>query len=86
MLYYYHKQPCEHNNFSKYWSIWMKLCMQAYIHKISDEFENQIYSIKFDGVIALCNTAIFSPLFVYNIEFQVTVKAHGPLKVVGNNV
>ena len=39
----------------------MKLCMQAaYIHKIWDEFENQIDSIIFDGVIALCCKTIIS--------------------------
>ena len=52
-LYYYHEQPCEYNISSIYQSILMKLCMQAYIHKISDEFKNQIDLIIFARVIAL---------------------------------
>ena len=42
----------------------MKLCMLAYIHKISNEFENQIDSIIFDGVIALCCIIIISNLVI----------------------
>ena len=36
--------------------------MQAYMHKILNEFENQIDSIKSDGVIALCCIIIISIL------------------------
>ena len=61
-LYYYHKQHCEHNNISIYISILMKLCMQVYIHKISDEFENQIDSIISDVTIALCCIIVISNL------------------------
>ena len=45
--------PLEHNNLSIYQRIFTKFCMQAYIHKISNEFEKQIASIIFNGVIAL---------------------------------
>ena len=60
LLYYYYKQPCEHNNLGIYQPILMKLCLPAYIHKISDESENQIDSIMFAGVIDLCCKIIMS--------------------------
>ena len=61
--------PLEHNNLSIYQPIFMKFCMQAYIHKISNEFENQIASIIFNGVIALFVLLSWATLWTQYLKY-----------------
>ena len=46
--------PCEHDNLSKYWQIWIQLDILLYVNNISDEFDNGIDSIVIFWVMALC--------------------------------